>query len=117
MAGATSISLSKFTASVQAAVTAAQKRNPKFALPPVQGITFSSVIRGIPVPLQLAQTLTMAEVQTFADDVAGQIGGAHPELVTTAAAVGSNSQGMVVSTGRHIICGIPPLPTVLLMEK
>ncbi|MCW3097537.1 MAG: hypothetical protein JWL77_3155 [Chthonomonadaceae bacterium] len=118
MAGATatSISLSKFTSSVQAAVTAAQQRNPKFKLPPVQGITFSSVIRGIPVPFALAQTLTMAEVQTFADDVAGHIAGAHPELVT-AAAIGTNTQGMVASIGHHIICGIPPMPSVLLMEK
>jgi DNA primase len=116
MAGATSISLSKFTASVQAAVTAAQNRNPQFALPAVQGITFSSVIRGIPIPFPLAQTLTVAEVQTFADDVAGHIAGAHPELVS-AAAIGAQSHGMVVSFGHHILCGIPPVSSVLLLEK
>jgi len=116
MAGATSISLSKFTASVKAAVAAAQKRNPKFALPAVQGITVSSLIRGFPVPIELAKTITLAEAQTFADDVAGQIAGAHPELLA-AAPVGSTSQGLVVSLGRHIILGIPAVASVLTLEK
>lgn len=116
MAGATSISLSKFTSSVHAAVAAAQKRNPKFALPPVQGIAFSSLIRGFPVPLELSKTITLAEAQTFADDVAGHIGGAHPELMA-AAAIGSNSQGMVVSIGQHILLGIPAVTSVLTLEQ
>lgn len=115
MARATSISLSKFTSTVQAAVTAAQQRNPKFKLDPVQGVTVSWAIRGIPVPWPLAETLTMGEVQTFADDVAGHIGGAHPELVTAAA--GSSTHGAVMTFGRHIICGIPPVTGVVLLEK
>src|SRR5216683_1482193 len=46
MARATSISLSEFTASVQAAVKAAVARHPKFKLEPPQAITISYLIRG-----------------------------------------------------------------------
>jgi len=113
MAGAHSISLSKFTSSVQAAVTAAQERNPKFTLPRVEGVTFSALIRGIPVPYELAQKLTLGEMQNFADEVAGHLGGLHPEL----AAVGSKAQGMFVSAGHHILCGIPPVTEAILLEK
>jgi hypothetical protein len=115
MTGATSISLSKFTASVQEAVKAAQQRHPSFNLPPVKGITFSWIIRGIPVPFELAGKLTMAETQAFADDVATHLGEAHPELV--AGAVGGKGQGMVVSAGGHIICGIPALSDILTLER
>lgn len=115
MAGAHSISLSKFTSSVQAAVTAAQLRNPKFALPPVAGVTFSALIRGIPVPFEFAQKLTVSEAQKFADDVAGHLEGLHPGL--GAAAAGGKSAGMVLSAGGHLIVGIPAAPEALLLEK
>lgn len=115
MARATSISLSKFTATVQAAVAAAQQRNPKFSLDPIQGVTVSWTIRGIPIPWPLAEKFTMGEIQSFADDVAGHIGGEHPELLTAAA--GSGAQGVVMTFGHHIICGIPPVTGVQLLEK
>jgi hypothetical protein len=115
LARATSISLSKFTSTVQAAVAAAQQRNPKFALPAVEGIMVSSTIRGFPLPWPLAETLTVAEVQTFADDVAGHIGGVHPELFSTVA--GSSSHGAVMSFGHHVICGIPPVTSAFLLEE
>jgi len=114
MARATSISLSQFTSTVQAAVTAAQQKNPKFALDPITGITVSSVIRGIPVRWPLAETLTMGEMQTFADDVAGHIGSVHPELAT---ATGGSTHGAVLSVEHHVICGIPPISHVVELQK
>ncbi len=50
MAEAISISLSKFTESVQAAVKAAVAKHPKFKIDVPNAVTVSYLIRGIPVP-------------------------------------------------------------------
>ena len=115
MPQATTISLSKFTAAVQAAVKAAAQRHPKFKIDPPQGITVSYLIRGIPVPESLAAAVTLGETQAFADDVAADIGRAHPEAVS--AAHGPAPQGAVLSIGRHVIIGIPPLTQPVLVEQ
>jgi hypothetical protein len=73
MAQAQSISLSHFTAAVQSAVKAAVQRHPKFKLDAPQGVTFSFLIRGIPVPESLLANVTFGETQAFANDLAAQI--------------------------------------------
>jgi hypothetical protein len=115
MAQATSISLSKFTATVQAAVKAAVQRHPKFKIDPPQGITVSYLIRGIPVPEPIMANLTMGETQAFANDVAAHIAGAQPEAF--AAAPGRPPQGAILSIGRHVIIGIPPFADTVTVEK
>jgi hypothetical protein len=115
MAQATTISLSKLTSTVQAAVKAAAQRHPKFKVDPPHGITVAYLIRGIPIPEPIAATVTLGETQAFADDIAAHIGGAHPEAVT--AAPGAAAQGAVLSIGRHVIIGIPPVSQTVLVEK
>ena len=63
MAQAQSISLSHFTAAVQAAVKAAVQKHPKFKLDAPQGVTFSFLIRGIPVPESVLANVTLGETQ------------------------------------------------------
>jgi hypothetical protein len=57
--------------------------------------------------------VTMTELQSFATEVAGQIGQAHPE------ALGAGVKapvGAVLSVGHHVICGIPPIEDVVQFE-
>ena len=112
---ASSISLSKFTSTVQTAVKAAIQRHPKFRIDPPQGITVSYLIRGVPVPDTILANVTLGETQAFANDIATHIGGAHPEVFT--AVHGRTPQGAILSVGRHLIVGIPPLADTVVIEK
>ena|SRR5579864_490989 len=114
MAQATSISLSKFTATVQAAVKAAVQKHPKFKIDPPQAVALSYLIRGIPVSESILANVTVGETQAFANDIAAHIGGAQPEALAGASVAGS--QGVIYSNGRHLILGIPPVES-LLLEK
>ncbi len=116
MAQASSISLSKFTASVQAAVKAAMARHPKFRVEPPQAVTVSYLIRGIPVSEAILKGATVAETQAFANDVAAGIAGAHPEAFD-ATAPHAHAQGAIISIGGHLVLGIPPvLHTLQVVE-
>ncbi len=115
MAQAVSISLSKFTESVQAAVKAAAAKHPKFKIDVPHAVTVSYLIRGIPVPEPIASAVTMGDIQAFAGDVAAHIAGAHPEAF--AAAGQPASAGAVLSIGRHVIVGIPPMTQTFRLEK
>ena len=112
MAQAASISLSKFTATVQAAVKAAVQKHPKFKIDAPQGIALSYLIRGIPVPETILANVTIGETQAFANEVAAHISGAQPEILGGAIAAGP--QGVIYSNGRHLIIGIPPLDPFLI---
>jgi hypothetical protein len=114
MAQATTLSLSKFTSAVQAAVKAAAQRHPKFKIDPPHGITVLYLIRGIPVAEKIAEGATLSETQAFANDVAAHLGSAHPEAVS--AAKGSAPQGVVLSVGGHVIIGIPPVTDAVVVE-
>jgi hypothetical protein len=113
MAKPVSISLKKFTASVQAAVKAAVAKHPKFQVPAPNAVSFGYLIRGIPVAEEIVAKVTMAEMQAFASEVAGQIGQAHPEAL---AAGRGTPVGAVLSVGHHVICGIPPIEDVVQFE-
>lgn len=112
MAQATSISLSKFTATVQAAVKAAVQKHPKFKIDPPQAIALSYLIRGIPVPENILANVTIGETQAFANDIAAHIGGAQPEALAGGNVAGGH--GVIYSNGRHLILGIPPVDPFLL---
>jgi hypothetical protein len=110
MAQATSISLSKFTETVQAAVKVAVQKHPKFRLDQPTQLSISYLIRGIPVPEGIAANVTLRETQAFANDLASQIGGglgAAPEAAVRA-------EGTIFAQGRHLIIGIPAVPNVLI---
>lgn len=114
MAQATSISLAKFTASVQAAVKAAMAKHPKFKVETPNAVSISYLIRGFPLPEGILATATLAETQAFANDVAASLGKAHPEILT---AQGLKAAGAVMSIGRHVIVGIPPMTQTFQLEK
>jgi hypothetical protein len=116
LAQATSISLAKFTASVQTAVKTALAKHPKFKVDIPQAVSVSYLIRGFPVPEALLTTATLADTQAFADDVATSLGVAHPELMAPRAGA-ATSQGAIISVGRHVILGIPPTVQVFQLEK
>ena len=116
MVQAVSISLSKFTASVQAAVKAAVTKHPKFKIDVPNGVTVAYLIRGIPVPEAILRNVTIGETQAFAADVATHIAGAHPEAFALTAG-GAGPSGAVLSVGRHVIVGIPPAAAILQVEK
>lgn len=116
MAQATSISFSKFLASVQSAVKAAVAKNPKFKVDVPNALTVSYLIRGIPVPDAILSTVTISETQAFATDIAAQIAGASPEVLGTAAP-GPAPEGAILSIGRHIIVGIPPATQAVQVER
>ena len=116
MAEVTSISLSKFTSSVQAAVKAAVARHPKFNIQPPQAVTVSYLIRGIPVPDAILKQVTVSEAEAFANDVAGHIAAAHPEAFQ-AGAPHSPAQGALISVGGHLVVGIPPMSHTVQVEK
>ena len=73
MAEPVSISLRKFTSSVQAAVKAAMAKHPKFKLEVPSAISVSYLIRGIPVPEDIVSKVTLGETQAFATDVASHL--------------------------------------------
>lgn len=112
MAQAKSISLSQFTNSVQAAVKSAVQKHPKFKVDPPHAVAFSYLIRGIPVAESVLANATFGETQAFANEIAAHLGSAHPEALAGAHAGGP--QGVVYSTGRHVILGIPPAEPFLL---
>jgi hypothetical protein len=116
MTQAVSISLSKFTNSVQAAVKAAVAKHPKFKVEPPHAVTVAFLIRGFPVPESVASAVTLGETQAFAADIAAQIAGAHPEILRTTSP-GQAPEGAVISLGRHVIVGIPPASQLLEIEK
>jgi len=116
MAEATSISLSKFTASVKAAVKAAVAKHPKFTIPPPQAVTVAYLIRGIPVPDEILRGATVSETQAFANDVATGIAGAHPEVLSASAPHGGK-QGAVISIGGHLVVGIPPVLNAMEIKE
>jgi hypothetical protein len=115
MARATSVSVSKFTTAVQAAVKAAIQRHPKFKMDPPRAITVSYLIRGIPVPDEILANVTFAETQEFANDVAARVGGAAGRAF--AIAPRPSPKGAILSLGGHVILGFPPPPDVLTFEK
>jgi hypothetical protein len=115
MAQAPSISLSKFTSSVQAAVKAAVAKHPKFKFEVPQGITVAYLIRGFPIPDTIFANATLGEAQAFANEVAGHIAGAHPEAF--ALTKPQSAEGVVLSVGRHIICGIPPIQQIFEVDR
>jgi len=116
MPQAISISLSKFTASVQSAVRTAVAKHPKFKIQPPQAVTVSYLIRGIPVDESLLKEVTVSETQVFANDVAAGIAAAHPEAFT-ANAQHAHGQGAIISVGGHLVLGIPPLSQLVQVEK
>lgn len=106
---ATSVSLEKFTASVQAAVKAAVAKHPKFKVEIPNSVSVSYLIRGFPIPDGILSTVTLGETQAFAADVAASLGEAHPTLLATA---GHTTEGAIMSIGRHVILGIPPVSQI-----
>jgi hypothetical protein len=115
MAQATSISLSKFTASVQAAVKAAVAKHPKFKVEVPNSLSVAFLIRGFPVPEAILNQVTLGETQAFATDVAAHIAAAQPEVL--AAAHATAAEGAIISLGRHVIVGIPPAVQIVQVEK
>lgn len=113
MAQAKSLSLSHFTTTVHAAVDAAVKKHPKFKLEAPSGISFSYLIRGIPVPDTILQNVTFGETQAFANELASQINAKAGVEVEAKLAGGSGGGGAIYSAGRHIIIGIPAVEQVL----
>jgi hypothetical protein len=113
MPQAVSISLSKFTSSVQSAVKAAVAKHPKFKFEVPQGITVSWLIWGFPPPEAVIANATLGETQAFVNDVASHIGSAHPEAFAHA---NPGPEGAMLSIGRHVICGIPPVTHLLVKE-
>ncbi|HEX8811275.1 MAG TPA: hypothetical protein VF742_04715 [Terracidiphilus sp.] len=112
MAQAQSISISHFTSAVQAAVKAAAQKHPKFKLDTPQGVTFSYLIRGIPVPETFLSNVTFGETQAFANEVAAQIS-AQPGIGLEASVAG---KGAIYSAGGHIIIGIPAVDQLQLKQ-
>jgi len=110
MAQAKSLSLSHFTTAVHSAVDAAVKKHPKFKLEVPEGVSFSYLIRGIPVPDTILQNVTFGETQAFANELATQIS-AKTGLEAEAKVSGGN--GAIYSVGRHIIIGIPAVEQIL----
>ena len=112
MTQAQSISLSHFTHAVQAAVKAAVQKHPKFKLETPQGVTFSYLIRGIPVPETFLANVTFGETHAFANEVAAQIT-AQPGIAVDASLGG---KGAIYSAGGHIIIGIPAVDQFQLKQ-
>jgi hypothetical protein len=113
MAQAVTISLSKFTSSVQSAVKAAVDKHPKFKFEVPQSISVSFLIWGFPPAEAVVANATLGETQAFVNDVASHIASAHPAAFARA---NPGTEGAVLSLGRHVICGIPPA-THIVVEK
>jgi hypothetical protein len=103
MAKAASVSVSKLSGVVQEAVKAAVAKHPRVRVDVDSPLAISYLIWGIPVPEQLADTLTVKETQAFAADVAKGLGRALP----------GSGLPSVFSHGGHLIIGIPAPPEVL----
>jgi hypothetical protein len=102
-----SISLHKLTASVQAAVKAAAAKHPKFrAVPEPSAVSFGNLIWGFPVPDGVLAQVTVAELQSYATDVAAHIGQGGAEQLGAALKAPA---GVFGSFGHVVHCGIPPL--------
>jgi hypothetical protein len=112
MEQARSISLGQFTTAVQAAVKSAAQKHPKFKLEAPSGITFSYLIRGIPVPETILANVTFAETQAFANEIAGKI--SAQAGFSAEARVGG--KGAIYSAGGHIIIGIPAVENFRLED-
>jgi len=108
MPGPASLSLSKFTETVQAAVKEAVQRHPKFRVEPPTEIAISYLIRGIPVPELLAADVTLREARAFATELATQINKSIPQVEA-----GRAVEGAVLAHGNHLIVGIPA-PEILI---
>jgi hypothetical protein len=95
MAQAASISLSKFTETVQAAVKVAVQKHPKFKLEQPTQVSISYLIRGIPVPDAIAGNVSVRETQAFANEVASQLGagGVRAYVVRRAREAGGSLPG------------------------
>lgn len=113
MPQAVSISLSKFTSSVQSAVKAAMAKHPKFKVEVPHAITISWLIWGFPPPESLLANATLGEAQAFVNEVAAQIGSVHAEAFSHP---NPGPEGAMLSIGRHVICGIPPVTHLLVKE-
>ncbi len=101
-----SISLHKFTTSVQAAVKAAAAKHPKFSHVPMPSeVSLGSLIWGYPVPDGVLAQVTVGELQSYVTDVAARIGQAGPEGLGAALPA---PKGGFASFGRVVHCGIPP---------
>lgn len=116
MAQAVSISLAKFTRSVQAAVKSATAKHPKFKMDPPNAITISYLIRGYPPAESVVANVSMGELQAYANEVAHQIAGAHPEMFAVAGQP-QGEGGAVLSIGRHVLIGIPPIAQTFRLEE
>jgi len=114
MAQLTTISLSRFTATVQAAVKTAVQKHPKFKIDPPQAVAVSYFIRGIPVPESVLANVSLGETQSFANDLAAHIGAAQPEVLAEVHRGTGQGQGAVYAAGGHLILGIPRVDAVLL---
>jgi hypothetical protein len=109
---AQSLSLGKFISAVQAAVKAAAAKNPKFQMAAPNTVSVSYLIRGIPPPPDIVSS--MADLQSFADEIATQVAASQPGALNVAAGV---RPGAVISVGGHIICGIPPVDMLTVVSE
>jgi hypothetical protein len=116
MARATSVSLAKFTAAVQAAVKAAVQKHPRFRMDPPSEVAVAYLIRGIPVPDEILNRVTVAETQDFADEIAARVAGS-PAGRAFALGPRAGGKGAVLSLGGRVILGFPPPPEVLTFSK
>lgn len=116
MAQAISISLSKFKESVQAAVKTAAAKHPKLKIEAPSAVTISYLSRGIPAPESILSNVNVGELQAFATDVATHVAAAHPEIFASQGR-GSGVEGAVLSIGRHVILGIPPIAQTIRLEE
>ena len=114
MAPAKSISLSQFTSAVKTAVKAASEKHPKFKADAAQGVVLSYLIRGIPFDEKVLANVTLAETQSFANDLAAGIAGSQPGALTEAL---QKPTGAIYGTGGHIICGFLPPPEIVKLEQ
>jgi hypothetical protein len=114
-ATAPTVSLTKFTAVVQASVKAAIQKHPRFRMDPPTGVSLSYLIRGIPVPDDLLGRVTVEETQEFADDIAAGIGGTP--VGRAAMAAGPRGKGAMIFVGGHLILGFPvPIEVVTFVK-
>ena len=112
MARAVSISLKKFTESVNNAVKAASEKHPKFKFEAAKGISVSYLIRGFPVPEGILRNATLPELQSFATDVAQHLSAANQDILGGRGA----AEGAVISVGGHLTIGFPPPENFILTE-
>ena len=106
---ATSISIKQLSAAVNKAVAAAAQRTPSIPIPPPNEVSyFPYLILGFPVPDAIAQKVaqeSFANLNAFANDVAGQLGEFVEGGAAGAAAGAGGSLGAIYSAGGHIIMG------------